>query len=236
MASFAGSILDNGTKATPGVPYYSGGGGGGGGSGTNVSSVTSVTSSLTVSTILGGGPAQTLTFPNGFSLPAGASIELGGAPGPTAVGDIDFTNNNGTITGVSTINGNPYPPSGGAVSTLMTSRYAPGGGLGPVTLASTPTVAGKWYNIAFNLTDITAPVGIAPGDHVGILADTTVLGYFDLVQVSTCKALGQPIGYSVNGPAVAAGANMIIGAQTNAACAVSSFLTCDFAGWVTKLN
>lgn len=223
------SLLDNGTKANPSLVYYSGGGGGGGGP-------TVVASTLTVSTILGGGPGQSLTFPNGFALPAGANIELAGAPAPSAAGDIDFTNNNGTITGLSTINGSPYPPSGGAVSTLMTSRYAPGGGLGPVTLASTTTVAGKWYNIAFNLTDITAPVGIAPGDHVGITADTTVLGYFDLVQVSTCKALGQPLGYSVNGPAVAAGTNMIIGAQTNAACAVSSFLTCDFAGWVTKLN
>lgn len=206
--------------------------GGGGGSGPVV-----VASTLTVSTILGGGPGQSLDFPNGFSLPAGANIELAGAPGPSAAGDIDFINNNGTITGLSTINGTPISAlGGGAVSTLMTSRYAPQGGVGPVTLASTPTVAGKWYNIAFNLTDITAPVGIAPGDHVGILADTTVLGYFDLVQVSTCKALGQPIGYSVNGPAVAAGTSMTIGAQTNAACAVSSFLTCDFAGWVTKLN
>ena len=223
------SLLETGTKANQNVAYYSGGGGGGGGP-------VVVASTLTVSSIAGGGPGQTLDFPNGFQLPAGANIELAGAPGPSAAGDIDFTNNNGTITGLSTINGVAYPPSGGAVSTLMTSRFAPQGGVGPVLLASTPTTASKWYNVAFNITDITAPVGIAPGDHVGILADTTVLAYFDLVQVSTCKALGQPIGYSVNGPAVAAGTSMTIGAQTTAACAVSSFIACDFAGWITPLN
>lgn len=110
-----GSLLDNQTRLAPNEFFSQLGGGG------NTSSIVGpniVASTLTVSTILGGGPGQSLSFPNGMNVSGGATIAFG-AKG--AVGnDITFAGNAGALSGVSTINGNPYPPpgSGGFTSTF----------------------------------------------------------------------------------------------------------------------
>ena len=221
------SLLETGTKANPNVAYYSGGGGGGGGP-------VVVASTLTVSSILGGGPGQTLEFPNGFVLPAGASAQLGGGGGP----DIDFTASNGAITGLSSINGAAYPPPGASpnISTPLTSKYITPGG--PQTLSPVfSTTLNAWYNCSLGISDWAITAGtIAPGDHVAILADTTVLGTIDLVQASTLKGAGQPYGMVMSGPVKAAASGSQFLAYPNAGCAVSTFLTLDFAGWVSPLQ
>lgn len=227
-------LLGNGTLANLNTAYYSGGGGGGGSSTINV-----VASTLTVSSIAGGGAGQTLDFPNGFILPAGASIQLDGGGGP----DIEFTNTNGTITGLSSINGAAYPPPSGAaaaVSTPLTTKWIGAGGSGgPQALNSflPSTTVGKWYTVSLGVSDWAFSAGtIAPGDHIAILGDTTVLGTLDLVQASTLKGAGQPYGQTFSGPVVAGASGLQISAYSNTSCAVSTFLTCDFAGWVQGLN
>jgi len=234
MASFAGSILDNGTKATPGVPYYSGGGGGGGGgSGTNVSSVTSATSSLTVSSITGANSLPVIVT-NGLSMAGGAQLQFiagGGLP------DIAFAANNGALTGVSSINGASYPPSGAVnISTPLTSKYiAPD--VGPQSISpSFSTILNGWYNGSLGISDWALTGQPNVGDHVAVLADTTVLGTLDLVQASTLKGKGQPYGMVMSGPFKAAASGSQFLAYTNVGCAVSTFLTFDFAGWVSPLQ
>lgn len=210
---------------------YTGGGGGGGTSTINV-----VASTLTVSSILGGGAGQNLDFPNGFTLPAGASIVLAGAPGPTAAGDIDFTNNNGTITGLSSINGAAYPPAGATnLSTPLQTKYITPGGPQPISPVFSTTL-GAWYNASLGISDWAFSGTIADGDHLAVLMDTTVLGTIDMVQASTIKGKGQPYGMVMSGPVKAAASGSQFLAYPNAACAVSTFLTLDFAGWVSPLQ
>ena len=114
-----GSLLDNQTRLAPNEFFSQLGGGG------NTSSIVGpniVASTLTVSTILGGGPIQSLAFPNGMNIAGGASIAFGakGAAG----NDITFAGNGGALSGVSTINGNPYPPPGSGGFTSSFSAVA----------------------------------------------------------------------------------------------------------------
>ena len=225
MATYAGSILDNATKATPGVPYYSGGGGGG---------PTVTTSNLTVSSITGAN-SQSVVVTNGLSMAGGAQLTFSAGGG---IPDIRFSGSNGTLTGVSTINGAAYPPPGATnISTPLTSKYiAPVGG--PQTLSPAfSTILDGWYNASLGISDWSITAGtITPGDHVAVLADTTVLGTLDLVQISTLKGRGQPYGMVMSGPFKAAASGSQFLAYTNVGCAVSTFLTLDFAGWVSPLQ
>lgn len=129
-----GSLLDNQTRLSPGVFIPALGGGGGGSSGPNI-----VASTITVSSILGGGSGQSLTFPNGLSLPGGSAIAFGAKP--VAGDDITFTGNQGSLLGVSTINGSAYPPAGsGGFQSTFTAVSCPGN-TSTVLMALTP---GQW--------------------------------------------------------------------------------------------
>jgi hypothetical protein len=224
------ALLTNATLANLNSPYYSGGGGPGGGP------VVS-TSQLLVSSINTLVPGAAPTAPNGFDLPGGANIAfVAGGGGP----DIQFTANNGTITGLSSINGQPVSGAAAAVSTPLTTKWIGAGGSGgPQALNSflPSTTVGKWYTVSLGVSDWAFSAGtIAPGDHIAILGDTTVLGTLDLVQASTLKGAGQPYGQTFSGPVVAGAGGLQISAYSNTSCAVSTFLTCDFAGWVQGLN
>ena len=157
MASFAGSILDNGTKATPGVPYYSGGGGGSTFASASISSLTVssingaapggasgpavTTSSLTVSSISGlaGGQIEMNTLvqissiggalgPGGqTAVQNGLQFLTGSAATFNADGEIIFSDSLGVMTGVSSINGSAYPPAGAL--TVQTAPLANGGAI-----------------------------------------------------------------------------------------------------------
>ena len=182
MATSAGSILDNGTKASPGVLYYSGGGGGGGGgtstfvtanvSTLQVSSIaslaggvpvefkgdiqvngTTTTSSMLVSSIVGGD--------GGFLTLGGDTVFVKSNLGLffPADGAIVFQDNLGALTGVSSINGASYPPS--ASLAIQNAPLANGGSLtfvaggvgGPQPVTgSFATTAGKLYQASIKVT------------------------------------------------------------------------------------
>jgi len=233
------SLLGSATLANISTPYYSGGGGGGGPVGPVVSTIVVNASTLAVSSITASGPGQSLNFPNGFEMPVGAGIVIAGGGAP-ASGDIEFSNSNGQLVGVSTINGAPYPPAGGAasVSSITTGGVAVGSALqalGP----GAPTTAGKWYNASIKIDSATAPLlsTITPGDRCSILADTTVLGTIDMVAWSTTKGIAtNPNGVAFTGAALAAGANMQFFGLMNSGATCPLFVVTDGVGWLTPLN
>lgn len=217
------------------APYTASGGGGGGGPAV-------VASTLTVSTILGGGPGQSLDFPNGFVLPVGANMELGGAPVATAAGDIDFTNNNGTITGLSTINGVAYPPAGAAASISTTTTSGGYFGSAPLNLNAAPMTVtpNKWYTAQLEITDYSFTPQPNATDNWNIsVADQTgysYLGTFNLAQLSTFKGTNNSRGFCVSGPyeAISTTANFVYTPDSNVSC--STFIVTGGRGWLSPLN
>lgn len=195
MSVFAGSILDNGTKANPSLVYYSGGGGGGGNASTFVTasvstmSVSSITSlggpvefsgsvvipgALNVSSITSsaGGPNGTLVE-NGLDFVDGATIYFD-ANATGGFANISFAGNDGRLAGVSTINGAAYPPAG-ALS-VQTAPLANGGAIvlpensvgGPRPITGTfATTAGKLYQATVKVTqeDLNPPGNPGASDH-----------------------------------------------------------------------
>lgn len=207
------------------APYTGGGGGGGGGA-------TVTTSSLTVSSITGAA-SQSVVITNGLELAAGAQLTF---PAGGGLPDISFTANNGAMTGVSSINGAAYPPAGATnLSTPLTSKYITPGGPQPISPVFSTTL-NAWYNCSLGISDWALTGQPVAGDHVAVLADTTVLGTIDLVQASTLKGAGQPYGMLMSGPVKAAASGSQFLAYPNAGCAISTFLTLDFAGWVSPLQ
>ena len=223
-------LLGNGTLANLNTPYYSGGGGGG-------STINVVASTLTVSSILGGGPGQTLEFPNGFVLPAGASAQLGGGGGP----DIDFVSTNGTITGLSSINGVAFNPA--ALQTNISVATTTGGYFGSAPVNFNPILAtlssGKWYNVSMEITDMTFVTQPNATDSFLIsFADgvnETKLGVYNMSQFSTARGLIGDAGFSVSGPHEA---QSTIGAfqYKSYAGAPSTFIVTGNRGWISPLN
>lgn len=192
------------------------------------------TNQLFVSSITGEN-SLSVVVTNGLAMAGGAQLQFvagGGLP------DIEFASNNGAMTGVSSINGVKYPPPGAGanVSTFLTSKWiAPVGGPQPVS-GTVPVTNGAWYNCSLGISDWALSGQPAAGDHVAVLADTTVLGTLDLVQASTLKGAGQPYGMVMSGPVLAPAPTIEFLAYTNTGCAVSTFLTFDFAGWVSPLQ
>ena len=89
------TLLDNQTRASPGTFFPQLGGGGGG-----------VGSNITVSSITGGdGGALSINAPAGFF------VNQPGIFMPSN-GSLNFQDNNGALTGVSSINNTVYPPAG----------------------------------------------------------------------------------------------------------------------------
>ena len=237
------SLLGNATLANIDKPYYSGGGGGGGGPNLVVSTITSdsaVVSSITAA------PGN-----NGLSLVGDvAGILMDGGSGGVFItgpglffpdnGDIDFQLNNGEITGLSSINGAAYPPPGAAapVSTIVGSATI---GSVPVHLVPAgPTLStGKGYMFNVVLDAPTNGVIGAPsvGDHVGfVLPDTSTPFTIDLVQLSTMKAAGQPLGFSFAAPFVAGAGAFNVSAYCNAGATASTLIGASGVSWLTPLN
>lgn len=220
------------------APYFASGGGGGGG-GSAISTVVLTASTLNVSSIIGNGPggALELNAPGAIFLNAGAgaAVEL------TSDGRIDFGDSLGRLTGVSSINGAAYPPPGAAAAvssvvnasvTVGSAPIALGPGIGGLT-------GGDWYLGMLNLDSATIDVVGAPtqGDHVGILANTTLIGNIDLVQLSSIKGGGQPFAYSFAAPFTAiAGTNQFL-AYCNAGATASTILgSASGVGWMMPLQ
>lgn len=233
------SLLGNGTLANQGLPYYGGGGGGGGGGG---STVTVTASTLTVSTILGGGPGQSLAFPNGFELPVGANIVSAGGGAPST-GDIDFPNNNGQIVGVSTINGAPYPPGGGGAVSSVTASVHVGTAPTVFTPLGMTVQANRYYLCSANILDIGITSGtLTPGDSITIVAGsdagTNAIGTIDLVQASTMRGrLGGggagSAAFTPTGQVESLSTTMTFTAIPNSTMVCSTFLS--MAGWANAL-
>ena len=235
------SLLGNGTLANQDIAYYSGGGGGGGGGGPVISTVTVTASTLTVSSIVGGGPGQSLSFPNGLEMPTGAAIVLAGGGAPSA-GDIEFPGNNGQLVGVSTINGAAYPPAGGAasLSTVTASLLQIGQGqsfnINPVALNVTN---GKWYLASLQLTDVGFSGIPNATDAFSISIEDatsqTNLGTYNMAQLSTNRGILNEDGFSVAGPYEALSTNAYFKILTNTG-APSTTLVTGGIGWLTPLN
>lgn len=218
------------------APYTTSGGGGGGGGASTF--VTANVSSLAVSSIASLVPGGEVEIANGLSFPIGADIIFsagGGAP------DINFSASNGTIAGVSTINGVAYPPPGSAapISTIV-SGGATIGSVSVNLVPAGPTLStGKCYMFNVTLDSASNAVIGAPavGDHVGfVLPDTSIPYVIDLVQLSTIKAAGQPYGFSFAAPFVAGAGAFTLGAYCNAGATASTFIGASGPGWITPLN
>ena len=230
------SLLGNGTLANQDIAYYSGGGGGGGPVGPVISTVTVTASTLTVSSIVAGGPGQSLSFPNGFEMPNGASIVLAGGGAPSA-GDIGFPGNNGQLVGISTINGAPYPNSQSTVTAALI-QVGPGQNL---NLNAIPlnTVSSKFYLASLEITDTSFSAVPSATDcliiSVADAGNETNLGTYNMSQLSTNKGILNDNGYSVTGPFDSMSTNAYFKVKTNAG-APSTFIVTGFAGWLAALN
>jgi hypothetical protein len=218
------------------APYTTTSGGGGS------STINVVASTLTVSSILGGGPGQTLEFPNGFQMPVGASIQLGGGGGP----DINFTANDGEITGLSTINGAAYPPPAAAtaVSTLLASVFV---GDAPQSLtpsSGVSTLEGKWYNVSVGISDLGFS-GLSADDSITIVAGSpagqTGLAVLDLPRLSTLRGAGAgggagSVGIIASGVVESFSTFLEFTAIPNTGTTASTFISTDYAGWVKQYD
>lgn len=212
------------------APYTTTGGGGS-------STINVVASTLTVSSIAGGGPGQSLEFPNGFILPSGASMQLGGGGGP----DIEFTATNGAITGLSSINGVAFDPT--AAQTNISVATTTGGFFGDAAVNLNPTLAalsvGKWYNVSLEITDVTFSTQPNATDCFLISfsdgAGETNLGAVNMSQLSTARGLIGDAGFSVCGPHEA---QSTIGAfqYKSYVGAPSTFIVTGGVGWLSPLN
>lgn len=229
------SLLGNGTLANISTPYYSGGGGGGGGP--VVSTIVVNASTLSVSSITASGPGQSLNFPNGFEMPLGASVAFTAGSGAGGVPDIEWTGNNGQISGVSTINGVAYPPAGAAaISTNATNVWVATSTAVTFTPIGASVTNGKFYNVSLNVLDIGAPVGtIAAKDYIKIYAADTDLVTLNLAQLSTTKGAGDA-GFTVSGVVEATSNSLQFFGQTNAGCLASTFVTTGPLAWAIPLN
>ena len=247
------ALLGNGTLANPNTAYYSGGGG------ASVSTfITASVSTLSVSSITaqGGGtiymPTEvsisSLAGPNaggtlvqnGLEFVDGAQILFDAASSASAM--INFSGNDGIITGVSSINGAAYPPAGGAgaaISTIITGGLTVGSAA--VNLVPTgPTLStGKYYLFTATFDSPTNNVIGAPtaGDHAGfVLPDTTIPYTLDLTELAAQKAKGQPLGFSFAAPFVAGAGAFQLTAYCNAAATASTFVGASSPGWIIPLN
>ena len=235
------AVLGNGTLANLNAPYYSGGGGGGGTS----TFVVATTNVLNVSSIQGNGGS-------GVEINGGATgITLSGAGGTFVSapglffpvnGTLDFQDNNGALTGVSSINGAVYPPAGGAgaaISTLISGGTNVGSA--PQNLVPTgPTLStGKVYLFSATFDSPSQNVIGAPnsGDHMSfVMPDTTIPFTLDLTQFAAQKAKGQPLGFSFSAPFVAGAGAFQLTAYCNAASGASTFVGASSPGWIIPLN
>lgn len=224
------SLLQNATYSAPGAPLY--GSGGGGGSLGPVASTTQLFVS-SIGSATGGEPS----FPNGLAFTGGSLITAGGG-GP----DIEFSGNNGTITGLSSINGSAYPPAGASanISTFTTSGgYFPGGAsvaLNAVPAAVTPN---KWYLASLEITDMTfvAPPNATDAFNVTINdgATNANLGTFNMAQLSTNRGITGDLGFSMTGPYEALSTSATFTYSANAG-APSTFIVTSGRGWLVPLN
>jgi hypothetical protein len=201
--------------------------------------VTASISTLAVSSIATLVPGASPEVPNGLGFPAGAGIIMAGGGGP----DIEFSNSDGAITGLSSINGAAYPPAaagaGASISTTMTGGITIGDA--PVNLVPAgPTLStGKYYMFSVSLDSATNGVIGAPteGDHVGFaLPDASIPFMIDLVQLSSIKGKGQPYGYSFAAPFIAGASAFELSAYCSAGATASTFLGASGLGWITPLN
>lgn len=218
---------------TPLYASAAGGGGGGGGGGSGAFS-TVTASTLTVSTIAGGG---TLTVQDQLSLVGGSAINMGaGIPINFAAGaspfSINFVGNDGNLAGVSTINGaniNSYTRNTPANATLLPTVVLPQAGVGgPISIASggLSTIAGGRYRVSFNVDSMAPTTGaLGLSDHLSFVADTTPINTFDLDALSTIQSGGQPLGWSISGVFTAAQTGSALTAYQNVTSLVSTVLS-----------
>lgn len=230
------ALLGNGTLAAPGSAYYGAGGGGGGGSG-SFSTVTASTINTELITISSIGGGATTTVDSQLSFVAGSAINMGaGVPINFAAGadpfSINFLGNDGSLVGVSSLNGgnvNALVKSVPANCTLLASAVLPQAGVGgivPLTTGAMSTVAGGRYRVSFNVDSMSPTAGaLGLSDHLSFVADTTVIGTWDLDFLSTIQSGGQPLGWSMNGVFTAAANGSVLGAYQNVTSLVSTVLT-----------
>lgn len=232
------TLLDNQTRASPGTFFPQLGGGGGG---SNVSTfVTADVSTLAVSSIATLVVGQAPNVPNGLDFPGGANISfVAGGGGP----DIQFSANNGAITGLSSINGAVYPPPSAplSISTFTTSGVSGGQGESlPLNGVPFNTAVGKWYSAQIEITDMTflAP-GPSANDCFGVSIEDatsqTNLGTFNMAQVSTNRGALGDLGFSLCGPFESLSTNAyFVFKQSSNSC--STFTVTGGTGWLTLLN
>ena len=223
------------TNANPSLSLLGGGGGGGGGGG-----AVSSTNQFFVSSITGEN-SEPVVFTNGAAMSTGASITFnGGATFP--IGDIAFTNSNGQITGVSTINGAPYGAASVAPSISTTTTSGGYFGSAPVNLNAAPAtvVPNQWYTAQLEIKDIafvsqpnaTECFNISIADQ----SNYSYLGTFNCAQLSTNKGVNNSRGFCVSGPFEALGtaANFVYTPSSNVSA--STFIVTGGIGWLTPLG
>ena len=226
------TLLDNQTRASPGTFFPQLGGGGGG------PSIT--TSNLSVSSIVGNAPGGQMTL----DAPAGIFINGFGLNFTDTGATISFLNNDGAMSGVSSINNLPYPPAGGAVASLST--ITTGGGYGgqgqsySLNAIPFPTQLNKWYTAQIEITDMSF---VAPGPSANDCFNVSIedatsqtnLGTFNMAQLSTNRGTLGELGFSVSGPYESLSTNAyFVFKQSAGSC--STFTVTGGTGWLTPLS
>lgn len=180
------------TNANPSLSLLGGGGGGSPGSNITVSTVT--TQVMNVSSIVGNdGGELTIKGANGIFIDTNPGL---GILFPVA-GAIDFQDNKGVMTGVSSINNAPYPPAGASLGTVSTITATVHVGNAPQTFTPLPMTVqqNKYYMCSANILDFAITSGtLQNGDsltvYAGSPAGQDAIGVYDLVQLSTMRGRG----------------------------------------------
>jgi hypothetical protein len=177
------------------------------------------------------GPNGATAVQNGFEFQTGAGAVF------VAEGEIQFSDNLGVMTGVSTINGSAYPPTGAL--TVATAPLINAGSIilpensvgGPVPItANFATVAGRLYQASIKVTDEElSPAGApAASDHYSFVDGAAGVAATRLYsEISSIRAGGQPYGETVFFNFVATGPVTELFAYNNVGTTQSTLLTLD---------
>lgn len=258
------SVLDQQVRANANLIFADIGSGGGGGGGASTF-VTANVSTLTVSSITGAG-GQPVEFTGGAvfptaveissitsSNPAGTVIQngLNFAPGASAVFDpspvpgatIEWTGGDGEVTGLSTINGQPWNAASVApsLSTVLAGAVYVGDAQQALAVNAISTVTGKYYWAGAQILDLSLTPG-APtqGDSLsfncGQEAGESYLQTVDTVAASTIRGRNGTVGFSMNGLIEATSSYTFFRAKMNSGATVSTFVTLSGNAWLTPVD
>lgn len=257
------SVLDQQCRANSGLVFADiGGGGGGGGASTFV---TASVSTLTVSSIVGAGgqpveftggavfptaveissitssnPAGTV-IQNGLNFTGGAGMIFDAFPAPGGASLI-WTAGDGEVTGLSTINGQPWNAASVApsLSTVLAGAVTVGSTFQVLAPNAISTVPGKYYWAGAQILDLSLIGAPTLGDSCsfscGQEAGESYLQTVDSCAASTIRGRNGTVGFSMNGLIEATSSYTFFQAKMNGGATASTFVSMAGNAWLTPVD